>query len=124
MLAAYATDNTPGDTSDAMNVRTHHARSLRSLLSLIQSYLDTAHQVTTLSTSACVLNSEINTIADVLGGMWQHLMNMVHQLMLMRKAMREVRARTFSRALPFRYPQHADIVRYDQEAGRMRVYIV
>lgn len=51
MLAAYATDNTPGDTSDAMN-----------------SYLDTAHQVTTLSTSACVLNSEINTIADVLGG--------------------------------------------------------
>lgn len=51
MLAAYATDNTLGDTSDAMN-----------------SYLDTAHQVTTLSTSACVLNSEINTIADVLGG--------------------------------------------------------
>lgn len=42
---------------------------------------------------------------------------MAHQLMLVRKAMREVRARTFSRALPFRYPQHADIVRYDQEAG-------
>ncbi|KAG1765917.1 hypothetical protein EDD22DRAFT_1013394 [Suillus occidentalis] len=50
MLAAYATDNTLGDIS-AMN-----------------SYLDTAHQVTTLSTTACVLNSEINTIADVLGG--------------------------------------------------------
>lgn len=34
----------------------------------MQSYLDTAHEVTTLSTSACVLNSEINTIADVLEG--------------------------------------------------------
>lgn len=44
-------------------------------------------------------------------------MNMVHQLTLMHKAMKEVRARTFSKALLFRYPQHADIVRYDQEAG-------
>ncbi|KAG0700444.1 hypothetical protein DFH29DRAFT_1055069 [Suillus ampliporus] len=51
LVAAYATDNTIGDAGDAMN-----------------SYLDTAHEVTSLSTSACVLNSEINTIADVLGG--------------------------------------------------------
>ncbi|KAG2343213.1 hypothetical protein BDR05DRAFT_982903 [Suillus weaverae] len=51
MLTAYATDNTSGDMGDAMN-----------------SYLDTIHEVTALSTSACVLNSEINTIADVLGG--------------------------------------------------------
>jgi hypothetical protein len=68
MLAAYATDNTPGDMGGAMNVRTHCARSMRSLLTLMQSYLDTAHEVTTLSTSACVLNSEINMITDVLGG--------------------------------------------------------
>lgn len=51
MLTACATDNTPGDMDDAMN-----------------SYLDTAHEVTALSTSACVLNSEINMIAEVLGG--------------------------------------------------------
>lgn len=51
MLTTYATDNTSGDMDDAMN-----------------SYLDTVHEVTALSTSACVLNSEINTIADVLGG--------------------------------------------------------
>ncbi|KAG1898149.1 uncharacterized protein F5891DRAFT_1044725 [Suillus fuscotomentosus] len=34
----------------------------------MNSYLDTAHEVTALSTSACVLNSEINMIAEVLGG--------------------------------------------------------
>lgn len=51
MLTACATDNTPGDMDDAMN-----------------NYLDTAHEVTALSTSACVLNSEINMIAEVLGG--------------------------------------------------------
>ncbi|KAG2096547.1 uncharacterized protein F5147DRAFT_716580 [Suillus discolor] len=51
MLTACATNNTPGDMDDAMN-----------------SYLDTAHEVTALSTSACVLNSEINMIAEVLGG--------------------------------------------------------
>lgn len=51
MFTACATDNTSGDTGDAMN-----------------SYLDAAHEITALSTPACVLNSEINTIADVLGG--------------------------------------------------------
>lgn len=51
LLTDYAADNTPGDVGDAMN-----------------RYLDTAHEVTDLSTSACVLNSEINIIADVLGG--------------------------------------------------------
>ncbi|KAG1749300.1 hypothetical protein EDB19DRAFT_1681903 [Suillus lakei] len=51
MLITYATNNTPGDTGDAMN-----------------RYLDATHEVTALSTSACVLNSEINTIGDVLGG--------------------------------------------------------
>lgn len=51
MLTACATDNTPGDMGGTMN-----------------SYLDASHEVTALSTSACVLNSEINTIADALGG--------------------------------------------------------
>lgn len=51
MLTACATDNTPGDMGDTMN-----------------NYLDATHEVTALSTSACVLSSEINTIADVLGG--------------------------------------------------------
>lgn len=68
MLTACATDNTPGDMDDAMNVRSHYWWSMSSLLTPMQNYLDTAHEVTALSTSACVLNSEINMIAEVLGG--------------------------------------------------------
>ncbi|KAG2359645.1 hypothetical protein BDR07DRAFT_1378531 [Suillus spraguei] len=51
MLEAHATNSTSKDMGDTMN-----------------SYLDTAHEVTALSTSVCVLNSEINAIADALGG--------------------------------------------------------
>ncbi|KAG2065715.1 hypothetical protein BDR04DRAFT_1108021 [Suillus decipiens] len=51
MLEARATSSTSKDMGDTVN-----------------SYLDTAHEVTALSTSICVLNSEINIIADALGG--------------------------------------------------------
>ncbi|KAG1743309.1 uncharacterized protein EDB91DRAFT_1328561 [Suillus paluster] len=51
LVTAYATDNILGDVGGAVN-----------------SYLVTAHEVTSLSTSACVLTTEVNTIADVLGG--------------------------------------------------------
>ena len=67
LVTAYATDNTLGDVGDAMNVGSHYVRIVDQL-SRMQSYLDTAHQVMSLSTSVCVLNSEINTIAGVLGG--------------------------------------------------------
>ncbi|KAJ8593663.1 hypothetical protein M405DRAFT_579416 [Rhizopogon salebrosus TDB-379] len=51
LVTAYATDSTLGDVGDATNA-----------------YLDITHEVTSLSISACVLNSEIDMIAVVLGG--------------------------------------------------------
>ncbi|OJA09334.1 hypothetical protein AZE42_05467 [Rhizopogon vesiculosus] len=51
LVTDNATDNALGDVGDAINT-----------------YLDIAHEVTSLSTSACVLKSEIDTIAVVLGG--------------------------------------------------------
>jgi hypothetical protein len=69
LVTAYATDSTLGDVGDATNVRSHYARIMGHELILMQAHLDITHEVTSLSISACVLNSEIDMIAVVLGGM-------------------------------------------------------
>jgi len=68
LATTYATDNTLGDVGDVMDVSIHYAWTMSHELTHVQTYLNIAHEVTSLSTSACVLNSEIDTIAVVLGG--------------------------------------------------------
>lgn len=68
LATTYATDNTLGDVGDVMDVRTHYSWTMSHELTHVQTYLDIVHEVTSLSTSACILNSEIDVIAVVLGG--------------------------------------------------------
>jgi hypothetical protein len=68
LVTAYATDNMLGDVGDAMNVCSPYVWIMHRELTLMQTYLDISHEATSISTSACVLNSEIDTIAAVLGG--------------------------------------------------------